>query len=159
MHIQIDSREKAHAIEKILAEFDRQGVNHFVSKLYIADYMSLDNPRRVIDRKQNLSELYCNLCQDHKRFIAELLRAQAAGIELIILIEHGGSIKSIEDVQNWNNPRLKVSPYAWDGLRMYKTMLTVQSKYGVRFEFCSKAQTGRRIIEILKGEKNEIYSV
>jgi ERCC4-type nuclease len=152
MHIQIDSREKAHAIQKILAEFERQGVEHFVSKCYVGDYTSLDNPRIAIDRKQSLSELYCNLCQDHKRFIAELLRAQTAGIELIILVEHGGSIKTIEDVPNWNNPRLKVSPYAWDGMRMYKTMLTVQSKYGVRFEFCSKAQTGARIIDILKGD-------
>lgn len=151
MTIWVDSREKAHAIEKILTEFNRQGVEHFVSKLYVGDYMSLDNPRRVIDRKMSLSELYCNLCQDHKRFVAELSRAQAAGIELIILVEHGGSIKTIEDVKNWNNPRLKVSPYAWDGLRMYKTMLTVQGKYGVRFEFCTKAQTGKRIIEILNG--------
>jgi ERCC4-type nuclease len=151
MHVQIDSREKAKAIQKILAEFDRLGVEHFVSKLYVGDYMSLDNPRRVIDRKMSLSELYCNLCQEHKRFAAELTRAQAAGIELIILVEHGGSIKTIEDVKNWNNPRLKVSPYAWDGMRMYKTMLTVQGKYGVRFEFCSKAQTGKRIIEILSG--------
>jgi hypothetical protein len=36
---------------------------------------------------------------------------------------------------------------------MYKTMLTVQGKYGVRFEFCNKAQTGARIIEILKGDR------
>jgi ERCC4-type nuclease len=151
MTIWVDSREKAHAIEKILTEFNRQGVEHFVSKLYVGDYMSLDNPRRVIDRKQSLSELYCNLCQDHKRFAAEMARAQDAGIELIFLIEHGGSIKTIEDVKDWNNPRLKVSPYAWDGARMHKTMLTVQNKYGVRFEFCTKAQTGKRIIEILNG--------
>jgi ERCC4-type nuclease len=149
MDIQIDSREKAHAIEKILAEFERQGVNHFVSKLYVADYMSLDNSRLAIDRKQNLSELYCNLCQGHKRFASELTRAQTAGIQLIILIEHGGNIKTIEDVKNWENPRLKVSPYAWDGLRMYKTMITVQGKYGVEWQFCSKMQTGKRIIEIL----------
>lgn len=153
MHVQIDSREHAHAIKKILAEFERRDVEHFVSKLYVGDYASLDNPRRVIDRKQSLSELYGNLCQEHKRFAAELLRAQAAGIELIILVEHGGKIKSMEDVKDWNNPRLKVSPYAWDGLRMYKTMLTVQSKYGVRFEFCTKAQTGARIIEILRGDQ------
>lgn len=150
MQIFIDSREKAHAITKILAEFERQGVKYFSTKVFVGDYMSLDNPRLSVDRKQNLSELYCNLCQDHKRFVAELSRAQAAGIELIILVEHGGKIKTIEDVKNWNNPRLKVSPYAWDGLRMYKTMLTVQSKYGVRFEFCDKRQTGARIIELLK---------
>lgn len=154
MHVQIDSREHAHAIKKILAEFERRDVEHFVSKLYVGDYASLDNPRRVIDRKQNLSELYNNLCQDNKRFAAEMTRAQDAGIELIFLIEHGGKIKCLEDVKNWNNPRLKVSPYAWDGLRMYKTMLTVQNKYGVRFEFCTKAQTGKRIIELLSGGFN-----
>ena len=37
MNIQIDSREKARAIQKIVAEFDRQGVDHFVSKLYVGD--------------------------------------------------------------------------------------------------------------------------
>lgn len=151
MHIQIDSREHAHAIQKVLAEFDRQNIEHFVSKMYVGDYVSLDNPRLVIDRKQSLSELYGNLCQEHKRFAAELIRAQQAGIQLVILIEHGGAIKSIEDVKTWQNPRLKTSPYAWDGLRMYKTMLTVQIKYGVRFEFCNKARTGARIIEILGG--------
>lgn len=151
MVLYIDSREKARAITKILAEFERHGVKYFSTKVFVGDYMSLDNPRLSVDRKQNLSELYNNLCQDHNRFAAEMTRAQDAGIELIFLIEHGGSIKTIEDVKNWNNPRLKVSPYAWDGLRMYKTMLTVQGKYGVRFEFCTKAQTGKRIIEILSG--------
>ena len=56
MQIQIDTREKARAITKILAEFERQGVRHYSSKLYVGDYMSLDNPRLIIDRKQNLQE-------------------------------------------------------------------------------------------------------
>jgi ERCC4-type nuclease len=152
MMIWVDTREKARAIVKILAEFDRQGVGHFPFALPVGDYMNLDNPRLIIDRKQSLSELYCNLCQDHKRFASELTRAQTVGIQLIILIEHGSNIKTIEDVKNWENPRLKVSPYAWDGLRMYKVMITVQGKYGVEWQFCTKAQTGKRIIEILKGE-------
>lgn len=146
----IDSREKPRAIKKILAEFDKRGVRYFVSKLPVGDYMDMDNPRLVIDRKQNLSELYGNLCQDHKRFATELSKAQAAGIGIILLIEHGGAIRTLEDVQKWNNPRLKVSPYAWDGKRMHKTMLTMAAKYGVRYEFCTKAQTGRRIIELLE---------
>ena len=33
MIIQIDSREKARAIKKIVAEFDSQGIKHPVSKL------------------------------------------------------------------------------------------------------------------------------
>lgn len=54
MVIQIDSREKPRAIGKILDEFDRQGVRHFVSKLYVGDYQRLDNSLLVVDRKQNL---------------------------------------------------------------------------------------------------------
>ena len=72
MQIQIDSREKPKAIEKILEEFEKQNVQYFRSKLYVGDYQSLDNPRLVIDRKQDLQELCGNVCQQHERF--KLLR-------------------------------------------------------------------------------------
>ena len=150
MTVYIDSREKARAIKSIVSTFQRCGIKYFSNKLFVGDYQSLDNPRVCIDRKQNLSELYSNLCHDHKRFIAELVRANEAGIELIILIEHGAAVKCLEDVITWENPRLATSPYAWDGKRMYKTMRTVQDKYGIRYEFCTKAKTGARIIELLQ---------
>lgn len=79
MNIQIDSREKARAIQKIVAEFDRRGVDHFVSKLYVGDYMNFDNPRLIIDRKQNLIELCSNVCQGHNRFRDEMLRPRSMG--------------------------------------------------------------------------------
>ena len=151
MQIQIDSREKAKAIKKILAEFEKQSVMYYVSKLYIGDYMSLDNPRLIVDRKQNLSELYSNMCHDRKRFTAELIKAQQARIKLVILIEHGGKIHSLADVKEWNNPRLEENPYAWDGLRMYTEIKRYEKLYGVEFQFCDKAQTGAKIIEILGG--------
>lgn len=149
MDIQIDSREKARAIQKILAEFDRNNVTYDISKLIVGDYMNLDNPRLIIDRKQNLSEVYSNLCQGHKRFANELLRANRLGIKLIILIEHGGKIKSMDDVKLWENPRLKHSPYAWDGDRLYSVMLTMKNKYNIDFLFCDKRNTGKRILELL----------
>lgn len=151
MQIQIDSREKAKAIKKILNEFESRNVMHYVSKLYVGDYMSLDNPRLIIDRKQNLSELYQNMCHSRKRFVAELIKAQQAGIKLVILIEHGGKIHSLEDVKEWNNPRLKENPYAWDGVRMHTEIKRYEKLYGTEFQFCSKAETGRRIIEVLGG--------
>lgn len=85
MDIQIDSREKAKAIRKILKTFDDKGINHYTSKLFVGDYMSLDNPRLIIDRKQNLQELCGNVCQQHERFRKELIRARDAGIKLVIL--------------------------------------------------------------------------
>lgn len=149
MIIQTDSREKARAIQKILSEFDKQGIKHFVSKLPVGDYINLDNPRVAIDRKQSLAEVAVNVGQDHARFKRELERAQEYGIHLIFLVEHGGTIHELDDVQNWNNPRLKEHPLALTGPRLYKIMLTMQNKYGIEWLFCDKRCTGKRIIELL----------
>lgn len=151
MTIQIDSREKPKAIRNICYEFTRQGAQYFVSKLPCGDYCSLDNARFCIDRKQNLNELVGNVCQQHQRFIRELQRAQELGIRLVFLVEHGDSIRSLEDVKAWVNPRLRESPFAVSGERLYKILSTLEARYNTKFYFCTKAQTGKRIIELLKG--------
>ena len=168
MDIQIDSREKAKAIQKILKEFDSQGVRYFSSKLLVGDYVNLDNPRLINDRKQNLQELCGNVCQQHERFKKELVRAIEAGLQLIILVEHGNDIKSLEDVYFWQNPRKHeirwktvnskkiktvVSAKAVDGEQLYKSLCTIRDRYGVRFEFCNKNQTGKKIMELLRYEE------
>lgn len=164
MDIQIDSREKAKAIKKIIKTFDEEGVKHFSSKLLVGDYMSLDNPRLIIDRKQNLQELCGNVCQQHERFRRELIKAMEAGIQLVILVEHGTDIQCLEDVYFWQNPRKHevqwknvngkkekyvVSAKAVDGKQLYKSLCTMRDRYHVRFEFCEKKDTGREIIRIL----------
>ena len=179
MDIQIDSREKPKAIKKIIKEFDERGINYFSSKLLVGDYMNLDNPRLIIDRKQNLSEVCSNVTQQHERFKAELIRANKAGIKLIFLVEHGGKIRTMEDVRTWTNPRIYFYKKSvkqkygyrpsepWDfvendlrarGIRLYlpttgealyKSLCTIRDRYGARFEFCTKNETGARIIEIL----------
>lgn len=166
--IQIDTREKARAIKKIVAEFEKQGVKHFSSKLYVGDYMSLDNPRLIIDRKQNLTEVCSNVCQGHERFRSELMRAKEHGIQLIILIEHGKGIESIDDVAEWENPRLHkrvkcketgkwktVKTKAMTGKTLSKIMQTMARKYGCKWMFCEKKDTGKEIIRILGGEQYE----
>ena len=72
----------------------------------------------------------------------------------MFLVEHGGKIKTLEDVQHWTNPRLKEHPLAMSGERLYKVMLTMQNKYGIEWRFCDKRNTGQRIIEILSGNTN-----
>lgn len=163
MIIQIDSREKARAIQKIVAEFDRQGINHPVSKLMVGDYMNYDNPRLIIDRKQNLSELCCNVCQDHERFRRELKLAMDSEIRLVFLVEHGKGIRRLEDVIWWDNPRRwkrRKNPATgqWEeketkattGETLYQILCTMERKYGCRFLFCEKDQTGAEIIRILR---------
>lgn len=152
MTIQIDSREKDHAIGKIVKYFDDHQILHFVSKLPVGDYCNLDNARLVVDRKADLQELCKNVCQQHARFAGEMIRAQEIGIKLIILCEHGHQIKCLEDVREWVNPRLRTSPKAITGERLYKTLRTMSIRHNVDFFFCSKSETGKRIIELLGGD-------
>ena len=162
--IQIDSREHKSERERIEKQFDALHVKHFNSKLYVGDYMSLDNPRLCIDRKKDLQEICGNVCQQHERFTAELKRANEAGIKLIILCEHGEGIKAIEDVLFWDNPRLDIYkwvtvdgkrkrvrayPKATSGKSLYKSLCTIQDHYGVKILFCDKTETGKKIVEIL----------
>lgn len=158
MVIQVDSREKRHIIERILNGFDRRGIQFYISKLYKGDYMNIDNPRLVVDRKQNLAEVAYNFTDARKttkgyssRFENEMAEAKKLGIKIVFLVEHGGQIRSIDDVPKWVNPRLQESPMAISGERIYRKMLAFQNYYGVEFQFCSKAQTADRIIEILQG--------
>ena len=166
MQVQIDSREHKKELERIKKQFDVLGVQYFVSKLYVGDYQSLDNPRLVIDRKKDLQEICGNVCQQHERFKAELLRAKEQGIKLVILCEHGADIKSLEDVFFWQNPRKYqirwktvngkrvkdvISAKAVDGNQLYKSLCTIRDRYGVSFIFCTKEETGQKIIDILGG--------
>lgn len=150
----MDTREKPKAVQTIMKQFEAAGVRVIRTKLWVADYQLFDNPHLVVDRKQNLSELCNNVVQDHKRFRDELIRAQEVGISVVVLVEHGGGIKSLEDVPNWVNPRLKVSPLAVSGERLYKILKAMEYTYKVRFEFCTKAQTGKRILQILTEGKD-----
>lgn len=148
MIIQIDTREKARAIQAIKEEFKRQGVETITSKLYVGDYARIDNMTTVIDRKQNLNELAGNIVE--KRFHDEIKRAHDHGLKIIFLIEHGKGVKDLLDVLFWDNPRLKESPRCISGEHLYKSMLTLSERYGVEWQFCQKKDTGRRIIDILR---------
>ena len=63
MTIQIDTREKARAIQQIKAEFAKQNIETITSKLWVGDYARIDNMTTVIDRKQNLNELAGNIVE------------------------------------------------------------------------------------------------
>lgn len=166
MQIQVDTREHNKEWERIKGQFDALGVQYFRSKMYVGDYQSLDNSRLVIDRKKDLQEICGNVCQQHERFRAELLRAKEQGIKLVILCEHGADIKSLEDVYFWQNPRKYqirwktvngkrvkdvISAKAVDGNQLYKSLCTIRDRYNVDFVFCQKEETGKKIIDILGG--------
>lgn len=146
----VDTREKIRAIRLILEEFDRQGVEYVRRKLDFADYASTNGPERiVIDRKQNLNEIAFNVIQGKARFVREIERCNRAGWHMIVLIEHSSRIKTLEDVIQWKNPRLKDSPLAVSGERLFKILKAMEEFYGIEFQFCGKRQTGKRILDLL----------
>ena len=153
MTIITDTREKPRAIQKILTEFSRQGVTVVRRKLNFADYWNPDNPKKVIiDRKQNLQEVAQNVIQGRARFVREIERCNRAGYHMIVLVEHGGKIHGMEDVMRWKNPRLRESPYAVSGERLFKIMTMMASYYNIEWQFCDKGHTGKKIIELLEGD-------
>lgn len=152
MRIVVDTREKPRAIVRIMKTFDAEGVEIVRRALPFGDYCDPDRPGIVIDRKQNLLEVAQNCVNDRARFLREVERANRAGARLIILVEHSNRIQTLEDVIKWNNPRLKVSPLAVDGPRLFRIMYAMGNRYGFEWEFCDKVHTGRRIIELLGGD-------
>lgn len=103
-----------------------------------------------IDTKKNLQEVIGNVCsRQHERFKRELLKANG---RLILLIEEPG-IETLEDVYFWDNPRLKKNPKATKGSSLYKSLSTIKQEYDVKIYFCDRKDTGKKILELLEGEK------
>lgn len=157
-----DTREKPRAIVKILDTFDRRGIEVVHRALPFCDYRDPDwrdleghrikHPgllEPVVDRKANLGEVCLNMVQGRARFLRMIERAHNADCWPIILVEHSNRIKTLEDVIDWQNPRLKVSPYALNGERLYKIMKATAEHHGFSWEFCDKLHTGEKIIELL----------
>lgn len=155
MRICVDTREKPRAIVRILRDFDAEGVEVVRRALPFGDYLNPDRPGIVIDRKQNLLEVAHNLVQDRARFLREVDRANRSGWRLIVLVEHSNRVKCLEDVIRWNNPRLKVSPLAVEGPRLFRIMHATANRYGFGWCFCDKIHTGRTIIKLLEADENE----
>ena len=169
MIIQVDSREKDN--QYILDYWDSVGQKYKKGeKLMCGDYSDVLNHSICIDKKSSgsgLLEIAQNVCQDHKRFVAEIERAKECGIELIFLIQEE-DVSCLDDVAMWQNPRFlkwvkirncqkvgkmknykisKVPPIT--GEKLYKILSTIKEKYGCEYVFAKKQDMGKRIVELL----------
>lgn len=152
MILEIDTREKPQAITKIIDYLQQNEIRYIRTKLYVGDYRLMENPLRIVDRKQNIAELAKNCTADHKRFRAELERCAEIGAELIVLVEQnqytdrGNKVKvnGIEDLMLWSSPHTQIR-----GEQVYRVLASWCYKFPVRVEFCDKRSTGKRIMEIL----------
>ena len=155
-----DTRQQSHKHDLKHKWFSENGIIVERCRLYCGDYAIPTDQSICIDTKQNLIEVVSNVTQDHERFRNELMRAQNAGIKLIFLVEHGEDIETLEDVIFWENPRrhkrkrvngkwMDYETKATTGEVLYNILTTIERKYGCKFMFCSKEETGKKIIEIL----------
>lgn len=154
-----DSRQQAGKHENIRRWFTVHGIEIKRTKLLCGDYTLPTDQSVCIDTKYGLSEVYGDLIgKDHARFVRELDTARECGIELVILVEEGG-ISSLSEVRDWRNPRryqyfntpqrLRPSRPPVPSWQLQKTMETVAERHGCIWRFCSKAETGKRIFDIL----------
>ncbi len=111
-----------------------------------------------VDTKKDFLEIASNLTKEHKRFKAECVKAQEAGCQLVILIEE---IPPFGRVDMWESPVFTHSGRNYTAGQpmtranpalLNKIMDTMHERYGVRFEFCDRSQTGRILLAILTGQ-------
>lgn len=148
-----DTRNKPEKNAHIRKQLEELGYKVERTKIYCGDYTFPTNQSICVDTKKDMNEVEGNLIHDHERFKAECIRAKEAGIKLVILIQDP-KLKVLGDVFQWFNVRSKWSSKAATGRQLAKMMYTMQDRYGVKFEFTTKSNVGKRIIEILRGDSN-----
>ena len=138
--------------------------------------MDLVNDIKIaVDRKNSIDEICSNICstrKNHERFRDEAIMAQKAGCKFYVIIENTEGIRSVSDITKWSNPRLhrynKIkymhSIGKWssvpdpstrppcDNVRLMKSMLTMENKYGITWILCSPHESAEKIVELLSLE-------
>lgn len=142
-----DTRQKSGMHELKHQHFEEMGVELVRNMLPFGDYAL--PPSISVDTKADMAEIASNIGSDHKRFKRECIAARDAGCQLIILVENTDGIACVNDVHKWVNPELIYRPRAITGDRLQKAMLTMNERYGVRFEFCKPEESAKRIMELL----------
>lgn len=144
----MDTREKLHKKTHILNYFKRHNIEVERIKLNVGDYCIKGKEKIVIDLKQNLLEIANNFFCDKVRFEAECMRAKANDIQLIFLIEEQCDK---DKLLKWRSPtdvngKRFLNVYGW---QIYNEMKRYAKLFNVKFRFCHKLGTGRKVIELL----------
>lgn len=142
-----DTRNKIDKHENIKKYCEKHGIEIVRQKLDVGDYM-FPGGKIAVDTKGGILECATNLMNrsDSSRFWREIRRAHEQGIKLVILVESGRTVKSINDVPKWRSRFSGVT-----GRRLIDEMIRTEMAYGVRWVFTDRRSTAKRIIEILSG--------
>lgn len=161
-----DSRQQKHKHGNIEKWMVAHGVEFAprATALPFGDYM-LEGSNISIDTKQDVQEVAGNIGRDHARFVRECDRARAEGYRLVILVEEHPEFNDRSKLCKWMsyvcrrcrrcNPFevgsrcVKYRNKPMNGRTVARIIGTLEKEHGVRFEFCYKRDTARRICEIL----------
>lgn len=151
--IVVDTREQKNQF--ILEYFEKNNIEFKEEKLDVGDYQLNENTSFVIDRKANIEELIQNVIHDHARLVREIKRASDSGIHLLFLVQ-SEEVKSLDDLDAWENPRIKWSPKATTGQTLKKILNTMIDEYGMQVIFCDKSHFATTLIWLLRSHnRNE----
>ena len=167
-----DTRQQAKKHDIKHQWFEKNGITIRRQALYVGDYTLPTNQSICVDSKFSIQELVGDICgKQHERFRNECIRAQEAGIQLIILTENVGgkvgrgeiynpTITKLEELHRWKNPRLFIFergrqkyPNCTRGITLQKACMTMKAKYGVEFLFTTPQKSAEMIVKLLSGEE------
>lgn len=160
-----DTRQQARKHNNIEKWMAAHGVDFAprAAALPFGDYM-LEGSNISIDSKQDVQEVAGNIGRDHARFVRECDRARAEGYRLIILVEEHPEYSDRSKLHGWVSYVCRrcrrCNPLRDKGCKKYRSkpmngptvariIGKLEEDHGVRFEFCSKRDTARRICELL----------
>lgn len=153
--IKMDTREKLPKKKTLLDYFKKHNIEVERIKLNVGDYCIKGKEDVVIDLKRNITELATNMFCDKERFEKECIRAKQNNILLIFLIEENFDK---EKLLKWRakeqiDGKRFLNVYGW---QVYNEMKRYAQLFNVKFRFCHKLSTGRKVIELLDMESKKI---
>lgn len=160
-----DTRQQARKHNNIEKWMAAHGVDFAprAAALPFGDYM-LEGSNVSIDTKKDVQEVAGNIGRDHARFVRECDRASAEGYRLIILVEEHPEYADRSKLYGWVSYVCRrcrrCNPLRDKGCKKYRSkpmngptvariIGRLEEDHGVRFEFCAKRDTARRICELL----------
>ena len=165
-----DTRQQYGKHKNIEDYCEQNGIELINQCLPVGDYMLTDGKKDedgkyiptgkvTVDTKADCMELLKDvMSNDHRRFRRECQRAVELGVQLIILVEEDVPYGMVEywEVPKWKNSNqwhMKGQPMSRIEPKIFaKALRTMTEKYGVRFRFCSRKQSPKRMIKYLTGE-------
>lgn len=155
MRIIEDTRQQAGKHDVKHGQWMEAGVELIRSKLAFGDYAL--PPVVAVDTKASILELAMDVDQQHERFRRELVAARDAGCLLVVLTENEDGVTDLATLAAWQNPRRFINARRglrppMTGERLAKACMTMQRRYGARFEFCAPDEAAARVVEILMEE-------